>query len=66
MYSDRNATQSASQRRGSDGMHRPSNAAWVLPPAANSLGGPVPAPYSSSRFLPRIRFPTQAIPIDSV
>ena len=41
MYSDRNATPSAAQRRGSAGMHRCSNAAWVSPPAANLavLGG---------------------------
>ena len=39
MYSDRNATTSASERRGSGGMHRPSNAAWVLPQAVH---GPAP------------------------
>ena len=36
MYFDRNATQSAAKRRGSAGMHRRSNAAWVLPQAVNS------------------------------
>jgi len=41
VYSDRNATPSAAQRRGSAGMHRRSNAARVSPPAANLavLGG---------------------------
>ena len=41
MYADRTATQSAAPRRGSAGMHRRSNAAWVSPPAANLavLGG---------------------------
>ena len=33
------------------------------PPAA---GSPAGSGYSSSRFLPRIRFPTHAIPMDSV
>ncbi len=35
MYFDRNATQSAAKRRGSGGMHRRSNAAWVSPQAVN-------------------------------
>ena len=50
MYSDRNATQSVSQRRGSAGMYRPSNAAWVLPPAVRAPGvsgsGGAPGPCS--------------------
>ena len=33
MYFDRSATQSPAKRGGSGGMHRPSNAAWVLPQA---------------------------------
>ena len=37
MYFDRNATQNPAKRGGSGGMHRPSNAAWVLPQAVNSL-----------------------------
>ena len=35
VYCDRNATQSAAKRRGSAGMHRRSNAAWVSPQAVN-------------------------------
>ena len=35
VYFDRNATQSAAKRRGSAGMHRRSNAAWVSPQAAS-------------------------------
>ncbi len=38
MYFDRNATQSAARRRGSGGMHRRSNAAWVLPQAVKAGG----------------------------
>ena len=38
MYFDRNATQSPAKRGGSAGMHRPSNAAWVLPQAVNVMG----------------------------
>ena len=34
MYFDRNATMSGANRRGSAGMDRRSNAAWVLPQAA--------------------------------
>ena len=52
MYSDRNATQSASERRGSAGMHRPSNAAWVLPQAVK------PAPYERL-FQERLAFRDQ-------
>ncbi len=37
MYFDRNATQSAATRRGSAGMHRRSNAAWVSPQAVDFL-----------------------------
>ena len=37
VYFDRSATQSPAKRGGSGGMHRPSNAAWVLPQAVNSL-----------------------------
>ena len=46
VYFDRNATQSAAKRRGSGGMHRRSNAAWVSLQAASVvqlrqlLGGP--------------------------
>ena len=35
VYLDRNATQSAAKRRGSGGMDRRSNAAWVSPQAVN-------------------------------
>ena len=36
VYSDRNATMSGAKRRGSAGMHRRSNAAWVSPQAVYS------------------------------
>ena len=36
MYFDRNATQSAAKRRGSGGMDRRSNAAWVSPQAVSA------------------------------
>ena len=36
MYFDRNATQSAAKRRGSGGMDRRSDAAWVSPQAVNT------------------------------
>ena len=38
MYFDRNATQSAAKRRGSGGMDRRSNAAWVSPQAVQEPG----------------------------
>ena len=38
VYFDRNATPSAAKRRGSGGMHRRSNAAWVSPQAVKSAG----------------------------
>ena len=37
VYFDRNATQSAAKRRGSGGMHRRSNAAWVSPQAVHLM-----------------------------
>ena len=37
VYFDRSATESPAKRGDSGGMHRPSNAAWVLPQAVNSL-----------------------------
>ncbi len=37
MYFDRNATQSAAKRRGSGGMDRRSNAAWVSPQAVRAV-----------------------------
>ena len=37
VYFDRNATMSGAKRRGSAGMHRRSNAAWVSPQAASPL-----------------------------
>ena len=49
MYFDRNATQSAAKRRGSGGMDRRSNAAWVLPqavkPAPRPRRVPEPSPH---------------------
>ncbi len=36
VYFDRNATMSGAKRRGSAGMHRRSNAAWVSPQAVNT------------------------------
>ena len=39
VYFDRNATQSAAKRRGSGGMHRRSNAAWVSPQAVRRDSG---------------------------
>ena len=49
MYFDRNATQSAAKRRGSGGMDRRSNAAWVLPqavkPASRPRRVPEPSPH---------------------
>ena len=39
VYSDRSATMSGAQRRGSGGMHRRPNAAWVLPQAVNPAQG---------------------------
>ena len=38
MYSDRNATMSGAERRGSAGMDRRSNAVWVLPQAGKREG----------------------------
>ena len=40
VYSDRNATMSGAKRRGSGGMDRRSNAAWVSPPAAHIVNPP--------------------------
>ena len=49
MYFDRNATQSAAKRRGSGGMDRRSNAAWVLPQAVKTRfrrdGSPLEQPF---------------------
>ena len=49
VYFDRNATQSAAKRRGSGGMDRRSNAAWVLPQAVKPAPRPRRVPEPSPR-----------------